>query len=137
MDKIVTDFLNGNRVGVLAIIQDDGTVHSASLHYAHSEEPLRFYFATGKGSYKCRPLIGGSESHASLVVGFSETEFKTVQATGKVKIVSGPEAWKTYTTKFPDRKDLEGDQDMCLLEFTPQWWRYRDMKIKPMQEITI
>ncbi len=136
MDSTVEQFLSANNIAVLGLAQEDGTIHSSSLHFAHQAGPLRFYFATEKNSYKCRPLIGGETLNASLVIGFSEQEFTTVQASGTVKIIADRDAWNAYIKKFPTRENLPDDEDMVLLEFTPTWWRYRDYKAKPMKEVS-
>ncbi len=139
MDKTVQDFLSNDRIAVLGILQDDNSVHSASLHYAHTDEPLVFYFLTERESRKCRPLIRGQAPQASLVVGFSEEIFKTFQAEGTVAFVDNNEqgrVWEIYLQKFPDNAKWKDDEDMVLLKFTPTWWRYRDYKAKPLLEIS-
>lgn len=140
MDKAVLEFLNAQRVSVLGVLQGNHTIHSATLHYAHEEDPLAFYVWTGKESRKCRPLLSGKEVNASLVIGFDENEFATFQAEGTVKILIDEkeldEGWKVYGEKLSDRSGGRADQDMVLLRFTPTWWRYTDLKTDPKTEFS-
>lgn len=130
MDKNVISFLQHHRISVLSVLQSDGSIHSATLHYATIENPLSFVFMTGKKSQKCQSLLDGSEQVASLVVGFSEEEFVTFQAQGKVKMVekSDNEKWQIYIDKYPSRSKGRENPEYVLLQFTPLNWKYTDMK---------
>lgn len=135
MDQRISAFLEAHRVSVMGVLQSDGTIHSASLHYAHSEKPLGFYFITGRDSRKCRSLLDGAVQNASLVIGFNEEEFVTFQMEGKVKIVEDEteldNAWKTYLEKYPSRSGRKDNPEIAVLKFAPDWWRYTDMKTDP------
>lgn len=137
MDKAAASFLNHHRISVLGISQEKGRIHSASLHYAHTESPLHFFFITEKTSEKCKSLLSG-EQKASLVIGFSEEEFSTFQAEGIVKIAEGKKretAWDIYLEKYPSREHRKANDDFAILMFSPTWWRYRDMREAPMKEV--
>lgn len=140
MDQRISAFLEAHRVSVLGVLQSDGTIHSASLHYAHSEDPLSFYFITGKDSRKCQSLLDGSVQNASLVIGFNEEEFVTFQMEGKVKALEKKteldKAWKTYLEKYPSRSGRKDNPEIAVLKFTPGWSRYTDMKTNPPTTIS-
>lgn len=139
MDNKVVAFLNSHRVSVLGVLQNDSMVHSATLHFAHAENLPHFYVWTEKASRKCQSLLDGSERNASFVVGFDEEEFATFQAEGKVKIAMGDDlenGWTAYGNKFPDRKAGRENPDMVLLQFTPNWWRFTNMKTDPKTVIS-
>lgn len=139
MDKTINDFLSHQRVSVLSILQSDNTIHSATLHFAYRENPLSFFFMTDKTSRKCRPLLSASEQNAALVIGFSEEDFTTFQAEGEISIAKDQEfgdGSALYTTKFPDRKSWLEKENIVILQFTPTWWRYTDMKGDPPIKIS-
>lgn len=140
MNTTVLEFLRSHRVSVLSVLQEDNSIHSAALHFAHNEDPVAFYVWTGKDSRKCRSLLSGREVNAALVIGFEESEFATFQAEGTVKILTDEkeldEGWKVYGSKLSERSGGRADQDMVLLRFTPVWWRYTDLKTDPKVEIS-
>lgn len=140
MDTTVQEFLRNHRVSVFSLIQDDGTVHAASLHFAHSDNPFAMYVWTGKNSRKCRPLLSGKTVPAAVVIGFDEAEFATFQADGTVTMLTEAAdldaGWTAYGAKYPDRAGGKGDTSMVLLRFTPTWWRYTDLKTKPTTVIS-
>lgn len=138
MNHIVQQFLSTQRISVVGILQSENSIHSATLHFAYSPEPFTFYFLTDTKSKKCKALLNGEFQNASLVIGFSEEEFKTFQAEGNIHITRGEERTKgfsVYTNKFPERISWQEKPDIALLKFIPTWWRYRDMKQQPMLEI--
>ncbi len=139
MDNTVQTFLKSHRVSVLGVGQEDGKVHSATLHCAHLVDPLSFFFMTEKDSKKCVSLLDGKETYASLVVGFSEEDFVTFQAEGNVVIVTEERQHVSYVEaymhKYPSRTERKNNPNNVLLQFTPSWWRYRDYKSKPFLEI--
>jgi general stress protein 26 len=133
-NKTVKDFLENNRVSVLGILQEKNSIHSASLHFAHSINPLVFYFLTNNDTLKSASLIDGSEQNASLVIGFDEGEFTTFQSRGKAKIVKGRDedkAWRIYSGKFKGKEKSRSKEKVILIEFRPNWWRYTDLKTSP------
>ncbi len=78
MNPEVLGFLGMHKVCSLSIVLPDGSPHGAALHFSHIVEPLTFYFSTEKGSRKCQGLLNGEVGKASVVVGFSEEEWKTL-----------------------------------------------------------
>lgn len=136
LPKQVAEYLRTHRVSVLGVAQKDSIIHSATLHYANSENPSFFYFITEKGSKKCISLIDGSEQNASLVIGFDEEERTTFQAEGMVQIVTSETEWEIYLGKYLDRSVRQEDEKYVLLKFTPTWWKYTDLKTKPWTEFS-
>jgi uncharacterized protein YhbP (UPF0306 family) len=141
MQSEVVEFLQTQRVSVVGILQIDNAIHSAALHYSFVNDPIRFYFMTQKKSRKCRSLLTGEKVNASVVIGFSEEEFKTFQAEGTIRIVSNEQefadGWESYGTKYPNRTGQKINEEMVLLEFQPDyWWRYQDLNATPKVEFS-
>src|SRR5690554_4884116 len=88
-------FLSTNRVCSLTTLLKDGSPHAAALHYSNTEDPWILYFSTENTSRKCEALLDGGVSKASVVVGFSEEEWITLQMDGEVRIITDPEALAT------------------------------------------
>jgi general stress protein 26 len=93
---------------------------------------------TDKASKKCASLLKGNEQVASLVIGFSEEEFATFQAEGKVRILSkeASDEWKAYIDKYPTRSKGRENPSYVLLEFTPTWWSYNNIQTTPAVKIS-
>lgn len=109
-------------------IDEQGTLHVAALLYWHSEDPLKFYFITGKNTEKCRLLKDGGVQKAGCVVGTVKGVEFTLQMRGVVQIVPKEQyagVIEAYTQKRGDNHDID-NPDYVLLEFTPDWARYTD-----------
>jgi general stress protein 26 len=132
-------FLEKHRLCVLAVDTGDGNIHAATLHCSYTDEPLKFFFSTDKGSRKCIGLISGRPRKASMVIGFQEKEWVTFQADGTVVMVQDKEHIKSirevHYKKFPESKEYENDEMSVMLEFTPSWWRFSDFTIDPIKYI--
>lgn len=130
MSQEILEFLKSNRISVLAVGMLDGTPHASTVHYAATEqEPLQFFFKTSRNYRKAEPLLAGQTAKASVVVGFNETEMKTFQADGEVRLASGDELEtlrEVYYNKFPEKKAATEKPDSIFLTFLPTWWRYTD-----------
>lgn len=139
MDAQITEFLGNHRMGCLTTLMEDGSPHSAAVHFAHSSDPFVFYFATENTTKKVQGLLAQKETRASLVVGFSEEEWKTLQMDGVALIASGndlTEAHKVYYTKYPPSKNHKKDSGTVFIKFIPHWFRFTDYKQKPPKIIT-
>ena len=101
------------------------------MHFSHSNEPLEIYIQTENTSRKCQALLSGKDIKASIVIGFSEEEFKTLQMDGNIKIVN-PEnlndIHQIHYYKLPDAKKWKDDPATIFLVFKPTWWRYTEYK---------
>ncbi len=137
MNQEILDFLKSERIGVLSVEMLDGSPHGATVHFAHADTPLGFFFLTDKEGKKCEPLLVRGKTRASFVVGFDESQMKTFQLDGEVKIVESEEDKKmcldVYFGKFPEKKKWLNEKDSVFLSFTPNWWRFSDYK-KPKGE---
>ena len=134
MDKKILDFLAKNRISVLTTLLPDGSPHSASLHFSNNNNPFEFYFSTERSSRKCQSLLNGKPGKSSLVVGFSEEDFITLQMEGEVKAILNKEdlekIHKVHYAKYPDSEKWKNDPGSVFLVFTPKWWRYTEFKPK-------
>ncbi len=79
MQKEIIDYINTQRVGVLAIEMLDGAPHGATVHFAFDEKNQVFYFETYREYRKTEALFGRETSRASLVIGTSEDTKITLQ----------------------------------------------------------
>lgn len=139
MDTQITKFLTEQHIGVLTTLLIDGTPHSAALHFSHTESPLEFYFSTEKTSRKCEALLDGKTGKASLVVGFSEAEWITIQLSGEVVAIKDKaelsKVQEIHYAKHPGSAKYKDDPATIFLKFTPKWWRYTDYNTDPMTVI--
>lgn len=129
MHQTILDYISSQRIGVLAIEMLDGSPHAATIHFAHSSDPLKFYFETYREYRKAEPLIGRPVSRASLVIGANENDMKTLQMDGTVRLVALDEQAMfddIYFGKFPDKKGKVDQKSMVLFTFIPTWWRFTD-----------
>lgn len=125
MHQDILSYIRSQKIAVLAVEMQDGSPHAATVHYAHSEEPLQFFFETSKYSRKCEPILSGNDIRASLVIGFTEGD-RTLQLDGTIKMLSEDDEIfeSVYWGKFPDKKGKY--QEVAFLSFTPSWWRFTD-----------
>lgn len=129
MQKQILDYIKSQRIAVLGMQKLDGGPHSATIHFGHIEDPLRFIILTSKASKKCEALVANGKCKASLVLGTSEEDMKTMQLEGDVEFTEDATILDAYFAKFPEKWDKysPGGHDAFLL-FTPTWWRYSDYK---------
>ncbi len=123
-------FLRSHRISVLTVLMDDGAPHSASLHYAWDEKTGKFIFFTRSRTVKFQALKSGAKK-ASMVIGFSDEEFCTVQMRGEARACDATEAKQVYCEKFRHILEFLRDADAAFLEFVPDWYRYTDIKQHP------
>lgn len=131
MDDRILEFLSSQRVGVLALVLPDGTVHGATLHYAHTDEPLACYFLTEAATRKAQAFESNLSVKASFVIGTDETTMKTLQMDGVVEKLSTSEYElfdAVYLGKFASKSEKAKSPTGLRLKFTPLWWRYTDFK---------
>lgn len=123
MQKEILDYIESQRVGVLAVKMLDGSPHASTLHFAYIENPLTFIFLTSP-SYKKVESLKEGDCLASLVIGTSEDVMKTLQMDGTAKLVDSEELRSAYFKKFPEKLDKHPDDIFFI--FTPSWWRFTD-----------
>lgn len=135
MDQKLLDILYNQAVSVLSLVRPDGTVHSATMHFATATDPLRIYFHTPKTSRKVDGMHVGMSTPAAVTIGFSEEEWTTLQMEGTARLITDSAEMETaknmYYGKYPDARKYEKEGDVILIEFTPSWWRYTDYKTEP------
>ena len=135
MDPKILDFLTKNRVCSLTVLLPDGSPHASALHCSHKSDPLTLFFSTENTSKKTQGLLDGKSAKASVVIGFSEEEWITLQMDGDIKAVFNPEDLKSikaiHYLKHPDSKQYENAPETLFLSFTPSWWRYTDYNTDP------
>jgi general stress protein 26 len=140
MDSKIISFLSDNRICVLSVVMVDGSSHSSVMHYSHSADPLVLYFSTDVKSRKCLPLHDHHSSQASVAIGFSETDWLTLQLSGTLRIITNDEKLNPETiasiksihyTKHPASAKYAEDPDTVVLQFVPSWWRYTDFSSHP------
>lgn len=130
MNTKILKFIKKNRISVLTTLLEDGTPHSASMHFASSNNPLEFVFFTKKISRKCMCLKNNIKSPASLVIGFDESEMVEFQSEGNIRIANVDESSsgvKIFAEKFGS---AELDSEHQVLIYEPTWWRYTEFKPK-------
>lgn len=135
MNKRVLDFLANHRVCSLTTLLKDGSPHAAALHYSNNKEPLELYFSTENTSLKTQALLDGKSTKASVVIGFSEEEWITLQMDGEVKAVLDKNGLRSvhviHYAKVPDSEQYKDDPATIFLKFIPKWWRYTDYNTDP------
>ena len=135
MDQKILDFLASHRVCSLTTLLSDDSPHAAAMHYSHKDEPLELYFSTENTSRKCQALLNGKTTRASVVVGFSEEEWITLQMDGEVQAILDKDQlekiYKIHYPKHPSSEKYKNDPATIFLKFTPSWWRYTDYNTKP------
>ena len=130
MPEEVIDFIRSQFLSVLAVEMMDGSPHAATVHFAFHEESLLFLFETYRSHRKYEALFGREKSRASLVIGFNESDRKTLQVDGEVKLMTTDEGMllynKIYFKKFPKKKEKSGDTKFVSFCLVPTWWRFTD-----------
>lgn len=140
MESTALKFLTSHRVCSLTTLLPDGTPHAAALHYSHKVNPAILYFSTEKSSRKCQGLLNGETVKGSVVVGFSEEEWITLQMDGEVTAVLDEAELKKvhelHYAKHPNSEKYKDDPETIFLAFTPTWWRYTDYNTDPLTIIS-
>ena len=135
MNQKVLDFITSHRVCSLTTILPDGSPHSSAMHYSHSIDPLIFYFSSDNESKKFQGLVNNNTVKASMVIGFSEEEWLTLQMDGKIQVITDTEVLtkvkKQHYTKNPSAEIYKDEPYTVFLSFTPTWWRFTDFNTKP------
>ena len=131
MQKEILEYIKGEQVGVLAVEMLDGSPHAATVHFAHTEDPIVFYFETNRDYRKAEALYGREKSRASFVLGCDEDTKITLQIDGIVELLKSEEKETfnvVYLEKFPKKKEKSKDPKFVFFKFIPTWWRFTDWK---------
>lgn len=110
-------------------IDQEGTIHAASLLYWNKSEPLELYFVTSRSSEKFQLLEHEAEIRCAAVVGTEKHTPFSLQMRGTIKEVdptSYSSELEAYYEKRGNHDDDISSPDSCLLKFTPDWARFTD-----------
>lgn len=122
-------YLKTQTVCAFTVEMPDGSPHAATVHFAHTEDPLMFFFETDRGYRKSEALLGKATTRACLVVGVDENNKKTFQADGTARLLKPEEQQlfdEAYLGKFPDKQKKKADPNSLFFIFIPTWWRFTD-----------
>ncbi len=131
MQREIVDFINSQRICVLALEMQDGSPHGSTVHFAFDEKSSTFFFETYNIYRKGEVLLQKEKVRASIVIGFDEKVMKTLQIDGEARIITDEEKElfeNVYIGKFPEKKEKSADKKFVKFSFTPTWWRYTDFK---------
>jgi hypothetical protein len=133
MNSEITELLEKEPVGLISILLDKRP-YSAAVHFSHRLNPLKIFVQTSNDTNKAKPFLDGSTGPASMVVGFSEQDWLTLQMSGSARAITNPDElkniYKIHYAKHPNAEQYKGP-DTLFLEFTPTWWRYTDFNSNP------
>ena len=136
MDKKVLKFLGEQRVCGLSVLLPNGIPHSAAMHFSFIIDPLRLFFSADVEQRKSLQLKKSGSTKSSVVIGFNEEEWKTLQLDGEIRWVRGKRKIesikKVHYKKNPTSKKFENEPGTIFLEFIPKWWRYTDFNTDPI-----
>jgi uncharacterized protein YhbP (UPF0306 family) len=139
--QVITAFLDNEKLAVITTMIDNSQPHSAVVYFSFDQERNEFYFSVDRTSRKARFLGASHTAHGSLVIGFSDTEWKTFQLEGVVQIIADEDqvadAKKIHYAKNPSSQKYEHDGDTIFLVFKPSWYRYTDFLKKPVKIIEV
>ncbi|MCI0533315.1 pyridoxamine 5'-phosphate oxidase family protein [bacterium] len=127
MDNNIQNFVRENRIAVFAVLRKDGAPHAAALHMSAKDDVSEIYFFTEKKYWKSEALLAGKPVPATVVIGFSEADMRTLQMDGVAEMVGDsalPEVQKIHFGKIKKAEKYEHNPDMYFIRFIPAWWRY-------------
>lgn len=124
------NFLENQKAATIAVpIDENGTIHAASLLYWNSIDPFNFYFVTSRDTEKCALLKDARKITCAVVVGTEKGTDFTLQMRGNIQEVEPKDFSKeldAYYQKRGNRQDDIDDPATCILQFSPTWARYTD-----------
>lgn len=129
VNREILDYIKSQRVCVLAVEMLDGSPHASTVHFANTEDPLVFFFETDRAYRKSEALFGRDKSRASLVVGADESNMKTLQVDGELRLIKESEEklfQEVYFKKFPEKVAKVSTHKLVFFLLTPTWWRFTD-----------
>lgn len=115
---------------MLTTLLESGFPHSATMHFASSDNPLEFVFFTKKDSKKCKHFKTNNKYPASLVIGFDENEMIEFQSEGNIRVANVEDSKKSVKIFARKFNGAELDNEHQVLIYKPIWWRYTEFKPK-------
>jgi uncharacterized protein YhbP (UPF0306 family) len=140
MQQDILNYLKTQRICVLSVEMMDGSPHAATVHFAHNESPLLLMFMTDRQYRKSEPLHGREKSRASVVVGVDESNMKTLQMDGEVRLLKDDEIElfkNVYLEKFPKKIQGSAEPGAVIFGFFPSWWRFTDWTDKSQGKVIL
>lgn len=126
----LVSFLDKEPVATAALpIDDQGTIHAATMRFWHAPQPLKFYFVTDEDTQKCTLLKNGATAKGACVVGTYRGTGFTLQMRGMFEIADTQMHENEITSYYAKRGNRNEDIDedgTILLMFTPSWARFTD-----------
>lgn len=129
-DKQASEFAKSHKISVLTTLIAGGMPHSSTMHYAYDPEKTEFIFYTKRASRKLSALKESVGSNASMVIGFSQVEWKELQMEGEVVWLSSEKSKKEQEVYNKNFAGAELDSAHVVVKFTPKWWTYTVFKPK-------
>jgi uncharacterized protein YhbP (UPF0306 family) len=129
MTQEIINFINSQRICVIAFEMLDGSPHASTVHFAFDPISSVFFFETNNTYRKGEVLLGKPAVRSSVVVGFDERNMKTLQLDGEARLIKAEEKKlfnEIYLGKFPEKKEKFLDPKFVFFSFTSKWWRYTD-----------
>ncbi len=127
------EFVLSNRLSVVGTVDHAGHSHSSVMHYSISPNIHTLYFSTDGRSEKANNLR--VNEHASVVIGWSEQYWITVQMRGRLSVIASSEelraAKAAHYAVHPNSQKFEDDPHTVFLAFRPRWIRYSDLGVEP------
>lgn len=121
-------YLVTQRICVIALEMPDGSPHAATVHFMYHAASGCFVFETNRTYRKAQALLNGKSVRASIVVGVSETDRRTLQVDGVARLLSADELdlKDAYAAHFPEKQKRLSSPDTIYFLCSPTWWRYTD-----------
>ena len=123
----LAEFLSKSLAATIAMsVDDEGTIHIASLLYWHDSIDLSLYFVTDDSTEKCRLLKSGEAVKSACVVGTEKGVDFTLQLRGTLSILTEPDTStvEAYYLKRGNREDDLSEPGKVMLRFKPTWARF-------------
>ncbi len=131
MDPRIVSFLNLHRTAVLSVTLVDGSLHAATCHYAHADEPFTIFIVTEASTRKVSSIREGQVIKAAITIGFSEEEWIELQMSGSAKMVKEGIEFDKGKLTFEEKLGGELKPGRVIVVFTPDWWRYSEFRRNP------
>lgn len=119
-------FLQNEKAATIAVpINDQGDLHAATLLFWNSDDPLVFYFVTGRHTEKARLLKIRKQIPCAVVVGTQKGTDFTLQMRGTLHEGTAKDLELYYEKRGNRFDDVNDPKNMCLV-FRPSWARFTD-----------
>jgi general stress protein 26 len=134
-------FLRDGRVSVLSTCTAKGEPHSSVMHYSCAAERPDLFFSTDDRSAKAKDCR--ENPRAAVAMGWSETDWVTVQMRGALRTLSSPQeleaAKAAHYAVHPNARAFDSDPHTLFLRFEADWVRFSNLAATPplVEEMTL